>query len=382
MASLGELLAAGELKQASALAQRRLGQNPSDGEALVALAKVAVAEGQPARAEEWLKRAVAPGSQREVALVRAALALGREDWAGAQELYVALVREPSPPAEAWYGLGVVRSRVGDAEAACEALQRAVALEPLRASFHFELGRAWAMREQVRPAVREFVSCLRLEARDARAWRFIAELLAQRGKARSARRILEHGQRLVPEAGVLREPLPEPVKGAPAGVPDAQRAVVAQVVELMGRSRNREALKLVRETLAKGERSLVLQMLEAKAGEAMIQPDVEGTVRAYEAAMAMAPEAWEACNDLGLFLLKQGQRHMARAVEVLQEARKRAPGRPEPVFNLAVAYSKGGKGEESAGLARQLVQPLPPSTCSINMPGRCCASSARRELSEA
>jgi tetratricopeptide (TPR) repeat protein len=289
-----------------------------------------------------------------VTLLRAALALQREDWKAAQDLYVPLLRQPSPPAEAWYGLGVARVRLGDAETGSEALARAVELEPRSASFRFELGRAWALQRRSRLALRQFVLCLRLNPEDARAWRSVVELLAQRGRTRMAERILQRGRARVPGAVVLREPLPGASTGS--AVPDAQQALVRQVLELMGRSRNREALKLVRE--AKGPPTLMLKLLEAKACESLIQPDVEGTMRAYEEAMALAPEAWEPCNDLGLFLLKQGHRHAARAVELLQEARRRAPSRPEPGFNLAVAFSKQARTGESLALARELVKSLP------------------------
>lgn len=351
--SLGELLAAGQLKQAAQRAQRQLERDAGDAEALLALARVALVEGQLARAEELLQRAAPTAAARDVGLLRGALALVREDWKAAQEHYVSLLRQPSPPAEAWYGLGVARVRLGDPETASEALERAVELEPRSASYRFELGRAWVLQQQPRLALRQFASCLRLNPEDARAWRSVAELLALRGKPRSAQRLLQRGQRQVPGAAVLREPLPV----SPAAVvPDAQQARVRQVLELMGRSRNREALKLVREV--KGPPSLMLKLLEAKACEALIQPDVEGAVRAYEEALVLAPDAWEPCNDLGLLLLKQGHRHAARAVEMLQEARRRAPSRPEPTFNLAVAFSKQARLEESAVLARQLVESLP------------------------
>jgi tetratricopeptide (TPR) repeat protein len=354
MPSLGELLAAGQVKQAAELANQRLSQNPGDGEALVALAKVSLVEGNGARAESLLQQAASHGAQRDVALVRGALALQREEWAAARTLYLPLAAQGDARPEVWYGLGVALLRLGQVEAAREALERAVAIDPQAPSYRFELGRAWALVNRVRPAVRQFVSCLRLNARDARAWRFLAELLAQRGKVRAAERLLKRGQEHVPGAAVLREPLPT---RAPALDPNA--ALIEQVVELLGRSRNREALALVREAEGKGVRSVTLKLLEAKACESLLQPDVDGAIRAYEEAMAMAPTAWEACNDLGLFLLRQGQRHAARAIEVLQEARRRAPTRPEPVFNLAVACSKGGRPAESAELARQLVASLPP-----------------------
>ncbi|MFY0573598.1 tetratricopeptide repeat protein [Cystobacter fuscus] len=354
MPSLGEMLAMGQVKQAAVLANQRLSRDPNDGEALVTLAKVSLVEGDGARAESLLQQAAAQGARRDVALVRGALALQREDWEAARTLYLPLAAQGDDRPEVWYGLGVVLLRLGNAEAAREALERAVTIDPQAASYRFELGRAWAMGERVRPAVRQFVCCLRLDARDARAWRFLAELLARRGKVRAAERLLKRGLELVPEAAVLREPLPTP---APAADPNA--ALIERVVELLGRGRNREALALVREAEGKGVRSLTLKLLEAKACESLIRPDEEGAIHAYEEAMGMDPKAWEACNDLGLFLLRRGQRYAAHAIEVLREARRRAPTRPEPVFNLAVACSKGGRTTESAELARRLVSTLPP-----------------------
>ncbi|MET0402304.1 MAG: tetratricopeptide repeat protein, partial [Cystobacter sp.] len=300
MPSLGELLALGQVNQAAELANQRLGKDPRDGDALLTLAKLALLEGNSARAETLLQQAASHGARQEVALVRAALALQREDWEAARKLYQPLTTEPAPRPEAWYGLGVVLLRLGEVDSARAALERAVELSPEVASFRFELGRAWVMSGQLRLAVRQFVSCLRLNTGDARAWRFLAELLAERGKPRSAERLLELGLAYAPESEVLREPLP--TRDSPG-----LNVLLQRVVDLMERGRNRDALVLVREVEDQGVRSLTLTLLKAKAFESLLQPDVEGAVRAYEEAMAMEPTAWEAGNDLGLFLLKQGQR---------------------------------------------------------------------------
>ena len=210
MSSLGELLAVGEVKQAVDLARERLARNPGDVEALLALAKVAVAEGQGPRASSLLQQAVSQGAPpRDVALVRAALAFQRGNWESARALYLPLAAEADAPPEALYGLGVCLLHTGEVDAGREALDLAVKRSPEVPSFRFELGRAYAMSDRLRAAVHQFVSCLRLNAGDARPWRFLAELLAERGKPRSAERLLTLGLEYAPGATLLRQPLPSP-----------------------------------------------------------------------------------------------------------------------------------------------------------------------------
>jgi Flp pilus assembly protein TadD len=358
MEALNELLAAGRVREASERATQRLTRDPGDVEALVLLAKVALVEGRTAQAEQWLKQAAAKGASREVLLVRAALACQRQDWAEARGLYEQLLRQPQPPAEAWYGLGTARIALGDLSGAREALERAVELKPEQASFRFELGRALALTEQVRPALRQFVLGLRLEPGDARGYLVVAGLMAQRGKELQGRRVLELGLRLVPEAGMLREAL-EALSASDASPGGGEHeSLFRQAATLLRNSRNREALAMLREASDKGLRSAALKMLEASACEALLPSDVSGAIRAYEEAIALDSEDWTASNNLGLFLLRQGQRHVPRAIEVLQESRRRAPRRPEPALNLALAYVKAGRNTDGAELARQLEADLP------------------------
>jgi tetratricopeptide (TPR) repeat protein len=208
MSSLGELLAVGEVKQAVELARERLARNPGDAEALLALARVAVTEDQGARASSLIQQAVAHGADpREVTLVRAALAFQGGHWEAARSLYLPFAAEERPPPEALYGLGVALLRTGEVDAGREALELAVTSGPEVPSMRFELGRAYAMSGRLRPAVRQFVSCLRLNAADERAWRFLAELLAEQGRKQMARRLLKRGLECAPGSALLRKPLP-------------------------------------------------------------------------------------------------------------------------------------------------------------------------------
>lgn len=359
MATLNELLAAGEVKQAEEQATRRLTQAPGDVEALLVLARMAAAQGRLPQADEWLQRAAVKGETPEVVLVRAALALQRQDWVGARRYYEPLTRQSPPPAEAWYGLGIVCAAQDDLGGAQRALENAVRAQPEQASFRFELGRVLALSQQVRPALRQFVLAARLAPGDTRGYRVIADLAAQRGKALQARRVLEFGLREVPEASVLREALEAlSASGAPPDE-DAQGELVRKVSALLEGRRNREALELLREASTRGLRTVPLKLLEASACEGLLPSDVTGALRAYEEALALDPEDWVASTNMGLFLLRQGQRHVPRAIEVLEQARRRAPSRPEPALNLAIAYVRAGRNAEAAPLARQLEAGLPP-----------------------
>ena len=79
------------------------------------------------------------------------------------------------------------------------------------------------------------------------------------------------------------------------------------------------------------------------------------------AIALDPTPWLIYSNMGLFILRQGgMKDLPRAIQALEEARRRGPTRPEPVLNLALAYHKGGRKAEAVELATQLVQGLPPT----------------------
>jgi tetratricopeptide (TPR) repeat protein len=366
MESLAELLATGRVKDASELAKKRLAQNPGDPEALLAQARLALIDGRIAEAEALVARAAPKAAPQDVTLLRASLATLKGQTAAARDLYESLTRQPQAPAEAWYGLGLSRSLLGDLPGACDALDKAVHLNPRQPSFRFELGRAFTLVGMPRAAVFHLTRGIRLNPQDDRAFRVVADIVLQRGHARQARRILELGLRNVPDSALLRDglaALPEAGNAQAQTSPSVnpkEQALIAQVNELMQRSRNREALKLLREASTQGLRTVALKLLEADACESMLPPDVNGATRAYEEAIALAPNDWVIYSNMGLFILRHGGlREVSRAIQVLEEARRRNPTRPEPALNLALAYLKGGRNAEAVDMATQLVQGLPP-----------------------
>lgn len=363
MQALSELLDAGRYKEASELARQRLAQNPGDGEALLAMARVSLQAGQPEQAERLLGRASAHAPADEVVMVRAAIACQRLNWAAARELYGSLVRQPNHPPAAWYGLGVARMSLGDFQGAYEAQLQALTRAPQQPSVHFELGRLLAVQGRRGASARAFVRTLRLDPRDVRAYGALAQVALGRGKVRMARRVLEAGLRQVPGAVELQTllkglPVPAAPSSSPSQAEGPQVEVYKQARELLDRKRNREALKVLRQASEQGLRTVPLKLMEAEACAGLLPTDVPGAIQAYEDAMALDPQGWVVCSNFGLFLQEQGYRYVPRALEVLREAHRRAPTRPEPALNLALAYYKSDQRAESLTLAEQLEAALP------------------------
>jgi len=354
-----------------------------------------------------LQQAAARADKQEVALVRGALSLKRQDWKKAREIYQPFATQEPVRYSALLGLGVSLLELGQHEEARVVLERIVAQAPPDPSFHLELGRAYMLLGQPRPAMRQLVRCLRLDGKQDRAWYLIANMLGSRGRQRRAESMVMLGLSQTPDSPLLlglvnQDPAPAdaapssapakgapakgapakgapakdaPAKGAPAkdtrakGIPMASArdprpvdvnseeyhvALGKQISALIERGKAREALKRVREAQEQGVRTLGFKLIEGWACEALVPPDVEGAIRVYEEASASFPTHWMPRNALGQFLLQQGQSYAKDAVQALEAAVRCAPEEAEPRFNLAQAYYQDDRFAESATVAQRLV----------------------------
>lgn len=356
MNAMTRLLAEGRIKEASEAATRHLAQHPNDEEALIVSAKVALVEGRPAQAEQLLTRVKSPQVQQEVTLMRAAAALQRQDWTTARTYYQSLTTSPKPPAEAWHGLGVTLLAQENPKGARDAHERAVALNPKQPGFRYELGRVLVLLKQWRAGAHQLVQSLRLEPKNEWGYWALAYLLHERGKARSARRIVEAGLKQLPQSKLLRETLGGAAgpSAAKAGAADPHAAVAEQAMALLGQKRAREARKVLSQAAEQGKRSVLLKLLEAEACKGLVPPDSTGAIKAYEEALALEPGNWVPHNDLALFLLEEGMRHLPRAIQSLEEARKLAPAQPEPALNLVVAYGRAKRIPDALALVQKVL----------------------------
>jgi tetratricopeptide (TPR) repeat protein len=371
------LLKAGEVDKARALAESTLRTDKDNRAALLTLAKLASVEGDWARAEECVQRATRGGKEdADSLLVRAALASQRDDVEGARALYTQVIREAKPPrAEAHFGLGYLLASLEDFQGARKALARAVELEPEVAPYRFHFARVLFILEELQAALPHLERALKLNPLYPPVYVVWTLVLQQLGKLDAAEELLRKGLELMPEQPELLHHLGN-VLAALGNVPESI-AIAQHLAQefpedpsaqgnfarmLMATGHRAEALELCRELSQRGMATAQTKSIEAMVLEAAEPPDVAGAVAAWREAMALDPEDWAAANNLGNLLMRLEESRpgekAAEAIAVLSEARRRAPGRVEPVLNLAIAHARKGDKAQSQTLAREVLRQVP------------------------
>lgn len=347
------LFKAGDLEGARRAALKAHEQDASDWRAMLTLARLALVDGNEALAESLLlgvARAGA-GEERETRLVSAALHTRRSEWPQALGLYLELVAEPSPPTEAFFGLGYVRVEQGDAAAAHPSLAHAVSVEPRVALHHFQLARVLFLLDRLEEAFAHLERSLHLDPWHAPSYLVFARALEAGGELEAAEDLLRQGQKAVPDDVGLLKALAD-VRLARGNVRGAVSAAEARVrvepegVAALGHlarlrvteRRFREALELCDQLEARGMSTGLSRSVEALVFEAQEPPDMARAVAAWREAVRLSPDDWMPAWRLGLLLLRQVEGGPPEAAlparDLLAQAHHRAPHRPEPVLSLA------------------------------------------------
>ena len=367
-----QLLKAGRLSQVRKEAEAALRQNPSDRGALLALAKLAAFEGEELKVEALLARAsLGTAEDPEARLVRAALLTRRGETRAAQALYQELTRAQPPRAEAFFGLGFLLAATGDYPGARGALERAVQLEPDVATHHFHLARVLFALRETQGGFQHLEKALRLDPRHAPTYLAWAVALQASGQLEAAEDILRQGLKIIPNDAFLLSGLSD-VLAARGRISEA--AAVAETLarqhpndpaSLVNLARFRlmenrfaEALSICQLLTSRGQATARSATVEAQVLESMAPPDVQGAINAWRLAMKLDPRDWGAPNNLGNLLLRVPDELVPDATtharEALDEARRRAPQRPEPVLNLALLHARLGETDKARSLARELL----------------------------
>jgi len=108
-------------------------------------------------------------------------------------------------------------------------------------------------------------------------------------------------------------------------------------------------------------------------EARARGELREALRAFTRARALDPENAEVLANLGATLFELGLGEDARGV--LEEARRRAPERPEPVLTLALVWEQKGDRVRAAFFYGQFLRLL-----GSDDPGRAMAEARLQELS--
>ncbi|MFL5345299.1 MAG: tetratricopeptide repeat protein [Hyalangium sp.] len=374
------LLKSGDLELGRAEAEAALQSNPKDRRALLALAKLAVFDGDEPKAEALLARAAGgtPTDEADAQLVRAALFMRRGDPKAAGAIYLKLAEDP-PRAEALYGVGFLLAEAEENELARKALQKAVELEPGMGVYHFQLARVQFALGQLKEAFEHLQTSLKLNPGHIPSYVVMAIALQAGGELDAAEDILRQGLNAFPKEEYLLHTLSNVLAGK--GDIEGAAGVAEKLAELhpnnpsavgnlarfrMAQGRFRDALALCQALAERGLASVQSRSVEAMIYEGMTPPDPEGAMAAWRAAMELDPADWGPANNLGNLLLRTPELpdSVKHAREVLEEAVRRAPERPEPRINLAVACMRLGDEAKAKELAKELLGRGPTLDASI------------------
>jgi tetratricopeptide (TPR) repeat protein len=261
-------------------------RDPSDRRVLLVLARLAVLDGDVARAESMLSLAVrgGGGEDLETELIRAALLTQRGERRAALALYGDLSRLQPPRAEAFFGLGYVHAELGEPVAAHEALSRAVELDPGVALPHFHLARVLFTLNRLEEAFRHLEQSLRLNPWHAPSYLVFARALQAGGELEAAEDLLRQGQKVVPDDRGLLNALSDVrlargnVRGAVSAAealvrvePDGAAALGKLARLRVTERRFREALELCHQLEALGLSTSLSHSVEALLRRSDVEP---------------------------------------------------------------------------------------------------------------
>ncbi len=375
--SMQALLKAGEVDKARALAESALSKNKDDRAALLTLAKLASVDGDWARAEMLVNQATRTGVEdADSLLVKAALASSNGDMEGARKLYSQVIKDAKPPrAEAHFGLSFILGGLDDFPGARKELERAVQLEPDVAMYRFNLARVLLALEELQKALPHLEKALELNPLHPPVYAVWAIVLQQLGELEQAENLLRQGLKLLPENPELLNSLSN-VLAASGNVAEAfsiTKRLAAQFPDdaavqgnlarmMMATGHKKEALDVCRALGRRGLSTAQSKSIEAMVLESNEPPDTEGAVTAWREAMDLDPENWSAANNLGNLLTRweegDPEERLTAAIEILEEARRRAPDRVEPLLNLAIAHAQKGDKAKAKALALDVLNRAP------------------------
>jgi len=371
MSAISDLLSQGRTREARQQAERVLAEKPGNAEALVAVAKAQLVEGDLGPAEATVKKAEAAGAApAEVLVMRAALAGENGEVDQALSLYQQALKLDPNRAESEFGVAVMLAEQRQYTESLPHFERAVKLQPRAGVLHYHLAQNLIRVDQHKRAFDHLEQAVTLNPLYPPAYQLLAKVLCILGKQAQAKRLLEEGLKLLPgDVGLRGEMTNVLVQLGDARGAEALARAVAQdvpqnlaaqenyVMALVGVEKFKEALGLMKALDDKGVKSAPLRSALAICLRAKSPPDLGGAMRAYEEAMQLDLEDWRAACDLGLMLLQAGEpKEMAvgRAITVLEEARRRTPDRQEVLLNLALAYVRKGDRAKALDLAKQVV----------------------------
>ncbi len=362
MPLINELLDRGERDEARAQAEKTVAQKPTDGEALSALARLALEAGEVEVAQRHLAR-VLP-RERELYEVKLCEAMvlqlsGKPD--AARLAFAELTAQHPRRPEGFFSLGVSLLEKEDGKGAEKALATAVQLQPKHFFYRYRHAEALAQVGRMAEAAEALIKCIEWKPDFVPGYLAFARLLEGTGQPDKAFEILEAGlasmpteRRLMAELTRLKLGTGE-VEAAYAQAEKAEGGALGLAEELMRGNAHNAALAICEELDKRGKGSAKVTLLKGVAHEGAGRTDE--ALAAYATAMKQDPSDWSAANNRGLLLLETAGDDAAKLAEAksnLDEAVSRARGKvPDPLLNLALWYGRQEQWAEGIATAQQV-----------------------------
>ncbi|PKL77313.1 MAG: hypothetical protein CVV27_05885 [Candidatus Melainabacteria bacterium HGW-Melainabacteria-1] len=289
----------GRHSEARKLYDRVHAREPGNQDALVLLGALCYETEAYDEAVSWFARLrqLAPERTDFLANLGAALQMtGRSDEA--IPIYQ-IVAETTPSAAAWYNLGSALKDGGQAEAAIQAFERALAIAPEHARAHNNLGALYRQLQRPDQALVHFERAVELQPDYAMGWQNLADLQRTRGQLQAAEVAYQQVLGLQPGDATLRYKLGTLYQLL--GQLEASASHLKTAVELSPR-------------MAEAWRSLgATQQAQGLFAE---------SIQSFETALELRSDYAEAWNNLGNSRRELGQ--MEQAVAAYEQALRLQP----------------------------------------------------------
>ncbi len=368
----------GRPAQAEAALARALERDPDSREVLLAAGRVALKAGSVVRARAYFDRLLSLSSEPETP-VRVAFSYlaAREPSAAAEVLEAARRGAPGEPRLAYYA-GLVHERMRRFADAAAAFAGVPPESDVHGDARLRRARSLSLLGEHTHALRLYRAAMQDAPDDLDVRIQFARALERGGSPGRAEAVLREGLEAGPSAALY----------------DALAATLHR------QERGREALRLLREAVARFPRDVELLYVLGAAHER--QGDVNGALARMRAVLAVSPDHAAALNFLGYLLAQTGQ-HLdeaerrvrralelrpetgayldslgwvyfrrgdyARAVESLERASMLAPDEPVILEHLGDAYQRASRVDDAEAVWRRALEVLALDPESAEPPGQ-------------
>ena len=363
--TLEQLLAAGDVDAAQALAIEQLEADPASVEPRVALARIALVQ-EDVESAQALIEPLPPGEGGYArSLVDATLLVAKDKLGDAIEAYRALTREAPERFEGFLGLGEAALEKGDVELAVRALKKAALTDDENWWLHYRVGIALAGAGELEEAVSQLTRALELNPADERPVASLAAGLMEAGDLEGAEELLRdyferEGEppqlvailvQVLVRTGELDEARHLAVLLADAN-PEQPLFQTEAARLLLTDGEVADATARCERVIAEGNATALTHVVRAQAAELADPADTDAALRHYAAALELEPDDAGIHTNLGLLLvqldrLDDAAEHLTRALELDGDS---APA----LYNLGLLFAKqGDTAQARATLSRAL-----------------------------